>query len=85
MTECAICLDIMEKGIVTLDCCKQNIHLDCLFKSLRTKPSCPYCRTDYNIPEAPERQPSTLGRKIVVAAVASCVLGFYIYILCLRK
>jgi ferritin-like protein len=83
MTECAICLDALEKGVVTLDCCKQNIHLECLFKSLRTKSSCPYCRTDYNVPDIEAAVPVIVKndtcKKITFSLIVAITAGFLVY------
>jgi hypothetical protein len=48
--KCGVCLEnIMFRHIVTLNCCKQAVHLDCLLQSLHNSDLCIYCRAPMNV------------------------------------
>lgn len=47
---CLICLDsLYNNNVIKLNCCKNDIHLECFFKWIKSKPSCPICRDEKNI------------------------------------
>lgn len=45
--ECPICLLDLERDKVTMDCCKQEIHLKCLVRWLDEQRNCPMCRAEH--------------------------------------
>lgn len=51
--ECAICLDIIEKGseIRGMPACTHEFHKDCIEKWLEKKATCPKCRDNLLLPE----------------------------------
>ena len=47
--ECPICLELIINSFKT-KCCNQEIHEECLNKSLETtRGDCPFCRRKYNL------------------------------------
>jgi len=48
MDECPICLDELSTSqIAILECCKKEIHVNCLVRCMNESMSCPMCRTRY--------------------------------------
>ena len=44
---CPICLlDIGEEGGVSVCCCKNSMHLECVTRWAEQTPTCPMCRSD---------------------------------------
>ena len=49
INECYICLDnihLNENDFLELNCCKNNICLDCAIKWFNESVMCPYCKQD---------------------------------------
>jgi hypothetical protein len=46
--ECPICLEDVSNTHVTMECCRQKMHLECIIRWLHTNMTCPMCRAEYN-------------------------------------
>ncbi len=47
--ECSICCEseLNSSSCIELNICKHRFHLDCIQRWFQTKPTCPYCRMNY--------------------------------------
>ena len=60
--ECPICLDAIGdiKQVITMECCKNQFHTSCIFKSFAHNRVCPMCRADHKIIVIHDTQPETV-------------------------
>jgi len=48
--DCPICIDTLEtNNIISLDCCNNKFHIECLYKWIQGNACCPICRDITNI------------------------------------
>ena len=45
--ECPICLAELNDTVVTMGCCKQNMHLNCMVRWMNQQQTCPMCRAQH--------------------------------------
>ena len=83
--ECPICFEEFEnkKKIVTVDCCKQKIHLLCLMKCVDLNQSCPFCRVVYIKEPEPSQEQKLINccfsTAFKIYFIVFLFLGFIIY------
>jgi len=89
MDECPICLDELSTSqIAILDCCKKEIHVNCLVRCMSQSMTCPMCRARHQslqcVPDvesqvlivSPPRNDQFFKSFVLLTIAVSCLIIF---------